>query len=199
MSLHSIHEAACSRFCRCRIPTDPPSAPLLCCRRVTTKALSRQRHGSMLRPGVTTKSIATKRSNEQMVWSRSWETTQQTVTELEEQAAEATTTANDNLPPRVYIYKCQLEEARSCSPHTSTSLSAPVAWLSIDDHVDTGPLRKNRPMHSWTASMFCSETSLRWFVGGQTIAAPDTSVEVSAPASWDMYLASPFPIPPIVP
>jgi hypothetical protein len=49
------------------------------------------------------------------------------------------------------------------------SLSAPVARLFIDDHIDTGPFRKNRPMHSRTASMFCSETSLRWLVGGQTI------------------------------
>jgi hypothetical protein len=51
LSLHSTREAACSRFCRCRIPADPPSAPLLCCRRVT-KAMSRQRRSVALRPGV---------------------------------------------------------------------------------------------------------------------------------------------------
>jgi hypothetical protein len=173
MSLHTIHEAACSRFCRCRIPTDPPSAPLLCCRWVTTKAPSRQRHSSMLRPGVitrrraTTSSIATKRSSEQMVWSRNWKRRRRKYRSWRRRPLGllqlSTTTCRTE-----HIYKCQLEEARSCSPNTSTSPSAPVAWLFIDDHIDSGPLRKNRPMHLRTASMFCSEISLRWLVGGQT-------------------------------
>jgi hypothetical protein len=65
------------------------------------------------------------------------ETTRQKVQELKEEIIETAAAVNDYLSPE-RLYKYQLQEARSCSPNTSTSPLAPAAWLSIDNARATG-------------------------------------------------------------